>query len=113
MNIVEMASRHNKTSNMIDGEIIFRAGDPARHICLVERGNVVILAPDGKTYLRKYNAGDLFGIPEVLANSAWPVMAIAAGNSRIRLFQADILHAKIDDMPENHRQMIHYVAAQA
>ena len=37
MNIVEFTSLSNKPIRMIEGEVIFQAGDPALNICFVEK----------------------------------------------------------------------------
>ena len=46
MNIFDHS--HNETFRMIDGEILFRAGQPARHIYLIERGQINILTAEGQ-----------------------------------------------------------------
>ena len=71
MNIFDHS--HNETHRMIDGEILLRAGQPARHIYLVERGQIKILTAEGRI-LHRYHHGDLFGIPEVLSGLPWPAM---------------------------------------
>lgn len=91
---------------MIEGEIIFQAGDPALNICFVEKGRVDIITRDGSNRLRSYNTGDLFGVPEVLSGINWPVTAIFRGFGSVRLFPGQVLLEKIDALPDEHKSFI-------
>ena len=106
MNIVEFASLSNKPIRMIEGEVIFQAGDPALNICFVEKGCVDIITRDGNSRLRTYDSGSLFGIPEVLSGKNWPAMAIFRGFGSVRLFPGKVLLEKIDTLPVDHKNLI-------
>ena len=106
MNIVEFTSLSNKPIRMIEGEVIFQAGDPALNICFVEKGCVDIITRDGNSRLRTYDAGSLFGIPEVLSAKNWPAMAIFRGFGSVRLFPGKVLLEKIDTLPVDHKNLI-------
>lgn len=106
MNIVEFTSLSNKPIRMIEGEIIFQAGDPALNICFVEKGRVDIITRDGERRLRSYDAGSLFGIPEVMSRIKWPAMAIFRGFGSVRLFPRHVLIEKIDALPDDHKNLI-------
>tara|TARA_B100001057_G_C22604317_1_gene854043 strand:- start:22 stop:360 length:339 start_codon:yes stop_codon:yes gene_type:complete len=104
MNIFDHS--HNQTYRMIDGEILFRAGQPARHIYLVERGKIKILgATDGRV-LHRYHPGDLFGIPEVLSGLPWPAMAQIEWPTDVRVFNAANVLQRIAHMPAAHRDFL-------
>lgn len=106
MNIVEFTSLSNKPIRMIEGEIIFQAGDPALNICFVDKGRVDIITRDGEKRLRTYDAGSLFGIPEVMSGINWPAMAIFRGFGSVRLFPGQVLMEKIDALPDDHKNLI-------
>tara|TARA_E500000075_G_C6834663_1_gene242068 strand:- start:234 stop:593 length:360 start_codon:yes stop_codon:yes gene_type:complete len=106
MNIVEFTSLSNKPIRMIEGEIIFQAGDPALNICFVDKGRVDIITLDGEKRLRTYDAGSLFGIPEVMSGINWPAMAIFRGFGSVRLFPGQVLMEKIDALPDDHKNLI-------
>ena len=106
MNIVEFTSLSNKPIRMIEGEIIFQAGDPALNICFVDKGHVDIITRDGEKRLRTYDAGSLFGIPEVMSGINWPAMAIFRGFGSVRLFPGQVLMEKIDALPNDHKNLI-------
>jgi len=106
MNIVEFTSLSNKPIRMIEGEIIFQAGDPALNICFVEKGRVDIITRDGNTRLRTYGAGSLFGVPEVMSGLNWPAMAIFHGFGSVRMFPGKVLLEKIDTLPVDHKNLI-------
>jgi len=95
---------------MFDGEVLFREGDPARCFYLVEKGRVQILNRAGDLITACYEADQLLGISEVLAQARWTHTATVAGATIIRVFPANLLFSKIDDMPAAHQQFIGEVA---
>ena len=110
MNIFDQS--HNKTHRMIDGEILFRAGEPARHIYLLERGQVRILTAESRISHRYYRS-DLFGIPEVLSGLPWPAMAQVEGPTDIRVFSAASVLRRIAHMPPAHRDLLQTIMSEA
>ena len=110
MNIFDHS--HNETHRMIDGEILFRAGQPARHIYLVECGRIKILTAEGRI-LHQYRHGDLFGIPEVLSGLPWPAMAQVEGPTDIRAFSAAGVLRRIAYMPPAHRDLLQTIMSEA
>ena len=106
MNIVEFTRLSNKPIRMLEGEIIFQAGAPALNICFVDKGRVDIITRDGEKRLRTYDAGSLFGIPEVMSGINWPAMAIFRGFGSVRLFPGQVLMEKIDALPDDHKNLI-------
>ena len=110
MNIFDHS--HNETFRMIDGEILFCAGQPARHIYLIERGRINILTAEGHM-LHRYLHGDLFGIPEVLSGLPWPAMAKIEGATDIRVFSAASVLRRIAHMPRAHRDLLQTIMSEA
>ena len=111
MNIFDQ--NHNKTYRMIDGEILFCAGQPARHIYLVERGQIKILAAAEGRVLHRYHRGDLFGIPEILSGLSWPAMAQIEGPTDVRVFNAATVLQRIAHMPPAHRDLLQNIMSAA
>ena len=111
MNIFDHS--HNETYRMIDGEILFRAGQPARHIYLVERGQIKILTAAEGVVLHRYRLGDLFGIPEVLSGLPWPAMAQIEGPTDVRAFDAATVLQRIARMPPAHRDLLQNIMSAA
>ena len=110
MNIFDLS--HNETYRMIDGEILFRAGQPAGHIYLLERGQINILTAEGRI-LHRYHQSDLFGIPEVLSGLPWPAMAQVKGPTGIRVFSAASVLRRIAHMPSAHRDLLQTIMSEA
>ena len=110
MNIFDHS--HNETYRMIDGEILFRAGQPARHIYFLERGQINILEAKGRI-LHRYHQGDLFGIPEVLLGLPWPAMAQVEGPTDIRVFSSALVLHRIAHMPSAHRDLLQTIMSEA
>ena len=111
MNIFDHS--HNETYRMIDGEILFRAGQPARHIYLVERGKIRVLTAAEGIVLHRYHLGDLFGIPEVLSGLPWPAMAQIEGPTDVRVFDAATVLQRIAHMPAAHRDLLQNIMSAA
>ena len=110
MNIFDHS--HNEIHRMIDGEILFCAGQPAQHIYLIERGRIKILTSEGRI-LHQYHHGDLFGIPEVLSGLPWPAMAQVEGPTDIRVFSATTVLRRIEHMPPAHRDLLQTIMSEA
>ena len=85
-----------------DGELIFQAGNDARHLYFVYSGAVTCSVGEGEaeTVISRFVPGDLFGY-EMLGNEAsWQATAVADGQVLVtRLFRDD-MQAILEDMPE-------------
>lgn len=110
MNIIHQASLSGDCCRLIDGEILFKTGQKADHIFLVERGSLLIVDLLDDTPLRRYSQNELIGIPEVLADECWRVSAIARGITDIRVFPAERVRARIDEMDPRPRAFISQLA---
>ena len=106
MHLADLIVTENRQFDLIDGEVVFHARHPARHFFLILSGAVQVLDMAGKSAIREYGRGDIFGLPEVLAHGDWPSMAVAYGATSLKVFPADILYARIDDMAEAQRDFI-------
>ena len=71
-----------ETITLFHGEALFRAGQPATDFYLVQRGSIVVVDQAGVRTCRQFGADELFGLPEVLAQSCWDLTAIASGLTR-------------------------------
>ena len=74
-----------ETITLFHGEVLFRAGQPATNFYLVQRGTILVVDQAVRT-CRQFGADELFGLPEVLAQSCWDLTAIASGLTEIRCF---------------------------
>ena len=113
MQLADLIVDENLQFDLIDGEIVFHAGHAARHFFLLLSGNVHVLDRAGRKPIREYGAGDMFGLPEVLAHGDWPAMAVAHGATSLKVFPARVLYERIDNMPDAQRDFIAHIVAQA
>lgn len=95
-----------KTITLFHGEALFRAGQPATNFYLVQRGTILIVDRAGGKTCRLFGAHELFGLPEVLAQSCWDLTAIASGLTEIRAFPAETLFKSLSDLPATHERFI-------
>jgi len=98
---------------LFHGEALFRAGQPARHFYLVSHGTIFILDEAGTSVIKQFHSGELFGIPEVLAQGCWANTALAQGVTRLRQFDAATLFRSLDEMPSAHSDFIRHIASLA
>lgn len=111
MNIIHDASQAGGQCRLIDGELLFKAGHAADHIYLVERGTLLIIDLPEDRPIRRYGRHELIGVPEVLAQENWSFSAIARGATDIRVFPAERVRARIDQMADQPRAFIAELAA--
>ncbi len=111
MSIIHQASQAGTVCRLIDGEILFRAGQSATHIYLVERGALVVMDLPADRLIRRYGRHELIGVPEVLAQDNWVYSAIARGITDIRVFPAERIRARIDEMDDRPRAFIAQLSA--
>ena len=98
---------------LFHGEALFRPSQMATHFFLVEAGLIQVLASDGQCVRREFGSSEMFGIPEVLARGRWDLTAVAEGPTTVRRFPAEVLFAKLADMPEEHDRFLRGIAAMA
>lgn len=99
-----------ETITLFHGEALFRAGQPATNFYLVQRGTIIVVDQAGVKTCRQFGADELFGLPEVLAQSCWDLTAIASGLTEIRVFPAKTLFKSLSDLPERHEEFIRDLA---
>ncbi len=102
------------TSHCIDlfhDEALFRSGQVAKHFYLVKTGAIFILDDSGTIANQRFFAGELFGVPEVLARSNWHNTAVAFGRTSLTAFGAESLFRSLDVMPSKHRDFIRHIAS--
>ena len=99
--------------SLFHGEALFKAGQEATHIYLVETGAILVLNQAGDAIERFFGPNELFGIPELLGGASWDLTAIASGQTTIRAFPADTLFRSISEMPADHRDFIKTLASVA
>ena len=105
---------HNSTEiRLFHGEALFRAGQMAQEFYMVKSGAIYVLDKKGVIALKQFFAGELFGIPEVLAQVQWANTAIAIGITVLTRFDASHLFRSLDEMPANQSDFIRHIASLA
>ncbi len=78
---------------------------------MVKSGTIYVLDEKGVIALKQFFAGELFGIPEVLAQGQWANTAIANGSTVLRRFDAVYLFRSLDKMPDTQSDFIRRIAS--
>ena len=105
---------HNSTEiRLFHGEALFRVGQMAQEFYMVKSGAIYVLDKKGVIALKQFFAGELFGIPEVLAQGRWANTAIANGITALKRFDASHLFRSLDEMPTNQSDFIRHIASLA
>ena len=105
---------HNSTEiRLFHGEALFRVGQMAQEFYMVKSGAIYVLDAKGVIALKQFFAGELFGIPEVLAQGQWANTAIANGITVLTRFDASHLFRSLDKMPANQSDFIRHIASLA
>ena len=105
---------HNSTEiRLFHGEALFRVGQIAQEFYMVKSGAIYVLDEKGVIALKQFFAGELFGIPEVLAQGQWANTAIANGITVLTRFDASHLFRSLDEMPANQSDFIRHIASLA
>lgn len=104
------AIRKDHSSNsgfrVFAGEALFRAGQPAEYFYLLERGSLMVMASSGRQVLFTLEAGELFGVAEVLAEASWQHTVIAGNGVFLRSWPASMLMRSLAEMPGKHRRFL-------
>ena len=95
---------------LFHGEALFRVGQMAREFYMVKSGAIYVLDDKGVTAIKQFFPSELFGIPEVLAQSQWNNTAIANGNTVLKRFESSHLFHSLDEMPDTQSDFIRHVA---
>ena len=98
---------------LFHGEALFRVGQMAREFYMVKSGAIYVLDEKGVIALKQFHAGELFGIPEVLAQGQWANTAIANGITVLTRFDSSHLFRSLDQMPETQSDFIRHIASLA
>ena len=98
---------------LFHGEALFRVGQRAREFYMVKLGTIYVLDEKGVIALKQFFAGELFGIPEVLAEGKWANTAIAHGSAVLTRFDASHLFRSLNEMPESQSDFIRHIASLA
>lgn len=80
---------------------------------MVKAGSIRVLNKKGVIALKQFHAGELFGIPEVLAQGRWANTAIANGITVLSRFDASHLFRSLEKMPKTQSDFIRYIASLA
>ena len=98
---------------LFHGEALFRAGQQATHFYLVTKGTIVIVDQAGVSRVRHFSEDEMFGIPEVLANTSWELTARADGPTIVMAFPATQLFQSLAEMPDTHSSFLSSMASMA
>ena len=106
-------THNNEQIRLFHGEALFRAGQMAQKLYMVNSGAIYLLDEKGIIALKQFFAGELFGIPEVLAKGRWANTAIANGITVLTRFDASHLFRSLDEMPTHQSDFIRHIASLA
>lgn len=98
---------------LFHGEALFHAGQEARRFHLVRHGCILVLDRGGARRRAAFTAGDILGIPEVLASGNWALTAVADGPTFVQPFCAAALFQTLEDMPATHSGFLRHIATMA
>jgi CRP-like cAMP-binding protein len=105
--------KNSEQIKLFHGEALFRTGQQAAHFYLVKTGSIYILDETGLIVLKQFFPGELFGIPEVLAQGQWANTALANGNTVLMRFDSSNLFQSLDQMSEAQSEFIRHIASLA
>ena len=95
---------------ILNGEVLFRETQPARHFYLILSGKILVLDQSGRVIIRFYEADQMFGLPEVIAGVDWPYTTVAYGKTVIKSFSANIMYERMELMPQMHQHFLNQMA---
>lgn len=96
------------------GEILYREGEPAIALYLVESGRIKLtqLATDGQEVIMRYLApGDAFAAVALFDRSTYPVTARATERTQVRAWPREILPGLVRDHPRFETNLLRVVSS--
>lgn len=96
------------------GEIVFRAGEPAAALYLVEAGRIKLtqLTADGQEVIMRYLApGDTFAAVALFEGATYPVTAQATERTRLRAWPREVLPGLVRDHPRFEANLLRIVSS--
>jgi len=96
------------------GEILFREGEPASALYLVEAGRIKLtqLTTEGQEVIMRYLApGDAFAAVALFDRSTYPVTARATERTRVRAWSREILPGLVRDHPRFEANLLRIVSS--
>lgn len=96
------------------GEVLFREGEPAAALYLVESGRVKLtqLTAEGQEVIMRYLApGDAFAAVALFDHSTYPVTARATERTRVRAWPREVLPGLVRDHPRFEANLLRIVSS--
>lgn len=96
------------------GEVLFREGEPAEALFLVEAGRIKLtqLTPEGQEVVMRYLApGDVFAAVALFEGSAYPVTAQATERTRVRGWPRAVLGSLVREHPRLEPNLLRIVSS--
>jgi len=96
------------------GEVLFREGEPANALYIVEAGRVKLtqITPDGQEVILRYLApGDAFAAVALFDRSTYPVSAQATERTRLRAWTREALSGIVRDHPRFEANLLRIVSS--
>lgn len=95
------------------GEVLFREGEPAAALYLVESGRIKLtqLTAEGREVIMRYLApGDAFAAVALFERSTYPVTARATERTRLRAWPREVLPGLVRDHPRFEANLLQIVS---
>jgi CRP-like cAMP-binding protein len=96
------------------GEVLFREGEPASALYLVESGRIKLtqLSAEGREVIMRYLApGDAFAAVALFERSTYPVTARATERTRVREWTREVLPGLVRDHPRFEANLLRIVSS--
>lgn len=96
------------------GEVLFREGEPATALYLVETGRIKLtqLTAEGQEVIMRYLApGDAFAAVALFDHSTYPVTARATERTRVRGWPREVLPGLVRDHPRFEANLLRIVSS--
>jgi CRP-like cAMP-binding protein len=99
---------------LIRGEVLFREGEPASALFLLESGRVKLtqVSPGGQEVILRYLApGDAFAAVALFERGTFPVTAQATERTRVRAWTREVLPRLVREHPRFEANLLRIVSA--
>lgn len=96
------------------GEVLFREGEPAAALFLLESGRIKLtqLTAEGREVIMRYLApGDAFAAVALFEHSTYPVTARATERTRLRAWPREVLPALVREHPRFEANLLRIVSS--